>query len=60
VDVRESRIRLLISFAVRNPDSAIQNPNIGGIQNPYPGPIFWNPESMTDLESGIQEVESGI
>ena len=33
---------------------------IGGIRNPYPGPIFWNPESTPDLESGIQVVESGI
>jgi hypothetical protein len=38
------------SFAIRNPDSGIQNPNIGGILNPYPGPIFWNPDSKTDLE----------
>jgi hypothetical protein len=48
------------SFAICNPDSGIQNPNIGGIENPYPGPIFWNLESTTDLESGIQVVESGI
>ena len=48
------------SFAICNPDSGIQNPNIGGIENPYPGPIFWNLGSTTDLESGIQVVESGI
>jgi hypothetical protein len=31
-----------------------------GTRNLYPRPIFWIPESTTDLESGIQGAESGI
>ena len=45
------------SFAIRNPESKHwSNPESFNPQ----GPIFWNPESTTDLESGIQVVESRI